>query len=56
MLDSFGKQILLTFFRGIVHLDPTEQVDFNKWRGHISKRGARLKADLLEYLNVASAD
>ena len=52
MLDNFGKQILLTLFKGIIHLDKNEQVDFNKWRGHISKRNARLKADLLEYLNV----
>lgn len=52
MLDNLGKNILLTLFKGIIHLDKNEQINFDKWRGEISKTNARIKHDILDYLDV----
>lgn len=40
MLDSIGKKILMTFFKGVIHFEKDDEIEFNKLRGEILKKNA----------------
>lgn len=52
MLELLGKKIVLIVFKGIIDIKKNEEVNFDKWKGEITKKNASVKSTILDYFDV----
>ena len=43
-------------FKGIIDIGKNEEINFDKWKGEITKKNSKVRRQILEYFNVSLKD